>query len=31
MHVLSDFGPDWRLKPGIEPRTTGHRRRVDVG
>lgn len=26
MHPLSDFGPDWRLKPGIEPRTAGHRR-----
>lgn len=25
-HPLSDFGPDWRLKPGIEPRTAGHRR-----
>lgn len=26
MHSLSDFGDDWRLKPGIEPRTTIHRR-----
>ncbi len=25
-HVLSDFGADWRLKPGIEPVTAGHRR-----
>jgi len=25
-HPLADFGPDWRLKPGIEPRTAGHRR-----
>ncbi|AOS81114.1 MULTISPECIES: NAD(P)H-dependent oxidoreductase [Hydrogenophaga] len=25
-HPLADFGPDWRLKPGIEPRTVGHRR-----
>jgi NAD(P)H dehydrogenase (quinone) len=25
-HVLADFGPDWRLKPGIAPRTAGHRR-----
>lgn len=25
-HPLSDFGPDWRLKPGIAPRTVGHRR-----
>jgi NAD(P)H dehydrogenase (quinone) len=25
-HSLNDFGPDWRLKPGIEPRTAGHRR-----
>lgn len=25
-HPLSDFGPDWRLKPGIAPRTAGHRR-----
>ena len=27
-HVLSDFAADWRLKPGIEPRTAGHRRHV---
>jgi NAD(P)H dehydrogenase (quinone) len=26
-HGLGDFGPDWRLKPGIEPRTVGHRPR----
>lgn len=26
MHSLSEFGDDWRLKPGIEPRTVGHRR-----
>jgi NAD(P)H dehydrogenase (quinone) len=25
-HRLDEFGPDWRLKPGIEPRTQGHRR-----
>ncbi|WP_298431176.1 NAD(P)H-dependent oxidoreductase [Ottowia sp.] len=25
-HLLSDFAADWRLKPGIEPRTAGHRR-----
>ena len=25
-HPLADFGADWRLKPGIEPRTAGHRR-----
>ena len=25
-HGLGDFGADWRLKPGIEPRTAGHRR-----
>jgi len=25
-HALSDFGPDWKLKPEIEPRTVGHRR-----
>lgn len=28
VHVLADFGADWRLKPGIEPRTAGHRARV---
>ena len=22
-HPLADFGPDWRLKPGVEPRTVG--------
>lgn len=26
-HRLDDFGPDWRLKPGIQPRTVGHRYR----
>jgi NAD(P)H dehydrogenase (quinone) len=26
MHPLSDFGPDWRLKPGVEPGTAVHRR-----
>lgn len=26
-HVLDDFSADWRLKPGIEPRTAGHRQR----
>ncbi len=26
-HGLDDFGPDWRLKPCIEPRTVGHRPR----
>ena len=26
VHPLSDFGADWRLKPGIEPRTAIHRR-----
>jgi NAD(P)H dehydrogenase (quinone) len=25
-HALSEFGADWRLKPGIAPRTAGHRR-----
>ncbi len=25
-HPLADFGADWRLKPGIAPRTAGHRR-----
>jgi len=25
-HPLSDFGADWRLKPGIQPRTAAHRR-----
>ena len=25
-HPLSDFGTDWRLKPGVEPRTGAHRR-----
>lgn len=28
MHTLADFGPDWRLKPGIAPRTAGHRARL---
>lgn len=26
MHRLAEFGPDWRLQAGIEPRTAGHRR-----
>ncbi|MES2631363.1 MAG: NAD(P)H-dependent oxidoreductase [Pseudomonadota bacterium] len=26
MHPLADFGKDWRMLPGIEPRTVGHRR-----
>jgi NAD(P)H dehydrogenase (quinone) len=26
MHPLADFGSDWRLRPGIAPRTSGHRR-----
>ena len=30
MHALADFDSSWRLKPGIEPRTVGHRAR-DVG
>jgi NAD(P)H dehydrogenase (quinone) len=30
-HPLADFGPDWRLKPGIEPRTAGHRRSKERG
>ena len=30
-HVLSDFTTDWRLKPGIEPRTAGHRRQTSEG
>lgn len=25
-HGLADFGPDWRLKPDVAPRTAGHRR-----
>lgn len=25
-HRLADFGPDWRLKPGVQPRTVAHRR-----
>ncbi len=25
-HRLDEFGSDWRLRPGIEPRTAGHRR-----
>ena len=25
-HTLDEFGADWRLKPGIEPRTGAHRR-----
>lgn len=30
-HPLADFGPDWRLKPGIVPRTAGHRRLTSKG
>jgi NAD(P)H dehydrogenase (quinone) len=30
-HPLADFGPNWRLKPGIEPRTAGHRRTKERG
>jgi NAD(P)H dehydrogenase (quinone) len=26
-HGLADFGPDWRLRPDVEPRTVGHRYR----
>lgn len=26
VHHLAEFGADWRLKPGIAPRTAGHRR-----
>jgi len=26
MHRLVDFDADWRLKPGVEPCTAGHRR-----
>jgi NAD(P)H dehydrogenase (quinone) len=26
LHLLDEFGADWRLKPGIAPRTIGHRR-----
>ena len=26
-HKLGDFGPDWRLKPDVESRTVGQRRR----
>ncbi|MNY11651.1 hypothetical protein D3C86_1446910 [compost metagenome] len=26
LHRLDEFGADWRLKPGIAPRTNGHRR-----
>ena len=30
-HPLADFGADWRLKPGVEPRTAGHRRLAGRG
>lgn len=30
-HALSDFGPDWRLKRDVEPRTAGHRRIATEG
>ena len=26
VHRLDEFGENWRLKPGIAPRTIGHRR-----
>ena len=26
VHSMSDFGPDWRLRPEVEPRTVGQRR-----
>lgn len=29
-HALAEFGPDWRLKPGIAPRTVGHRPALDA-
>lgn len=25
-HTLAEFGPDWRLRPEVAPRTAGHRR-----
>jgi NAD(P)H dehydrogenase (quinone) len=31
VHHLAEFGDDWRLKPGIEPRTNGHRRPATAG
>lgn len=31
MHRLEEFGADWRLRPGIEPRTAGHRRPAGEG
>ncbi len=31
LHRLEEFGEDWRLKPGIQPRTRGHRRPVSAG
>lgn len=30
MHRLDEFGPDWRLKPEVAPRTVGHRQ-VAIG
>ena len=30
-HTMAEFGPDWRLLPGIEPRTVGHRRAPSCG
>jgi NAD(P)H dehydrogenase (quinone) len=24
VHAVEDFGPDWMLKPGVEPRTIAH-------
>jgi NAD(P)H dehydrogenase (quinone) len=29
-HPTSDFGPDWRLKPGVRPATIAHRRPSEV-
>ncbi len=31
VHRLDEFGSDWRLKPGIAPRTAGHRRKPSGG
>lgn len=30
-HSMSEFGPDWRLRPEIEPRTVGHHRAGQPG
>ena len=29
-YSMSDFGPDWRLPPEIEPRTVGHHKRNPI-